>query len=135
MDFLQRRGHLYKWILIAFILFLGFIFSALAAFQKKIKSPIINSEYVHYSQGTVIDSLYIQEINTNLILKQNNNTFIEIQIQEELAYPSLKIFSNNNFIGQIDTKDIYFFDCKETHLNDIKIIDPIKNKIIFTTVQ
>lgn len=128
MDFLQRRGHLFRWVFISILLAVGFILSAYYAIQAPLKDDM--ADQMPYFPTTTLDSLYILELDTEFVLKKRDGeVYFEANVLSPLPNTSIKVYQGNNYLGFIDTKGSHILKTPESKIGELKFVDLIKGEI------
>ncbi len=130
MNFLQRRGHYFKWISIAFILAMGFINVAFIFIEKQ---KTASDENIYLSDDSfTLDSIYIQQYDIHLKTKQVfSETYLEVVVNQAIPYTVLNVYHENKLIGFVESKGINIVNYKKEKIKDLKFHDPILNMELF----
>jgi hypothetical protein len=130
MNFLQRRGHLFKWILISIILAVGFILSAYYALQDPLKDDI--ADQMPYFPTATLDSLYILELDTEFVLKKRDSeTYFEAKVLSPLPMTTLKVYQKDRYLGSINSKGSHILKTPGAKIGKLKFVDLIKGELTY----
>ncbi len=126
MDFLQRRSHLFRWIVISMTLLMGYGFSAYYIFRQAPHTQPEQAIPFFGEDSSTMDSIYHETLMTSFVLRTRGpEKYIEAKVSAPLPVTSLKVYKGNKMLGIIDSKGTHILGTDGNTIGELHFIDAI----------